>query len=113
MTAPRPGPQAVETRQLLLGLWLGVVLTVSVLAGMLWYMAPFALGFVGPHGGVERPPALLRFVYFAWIVGLPFFALGQIGAFVLAFWRLRRAAILSTALLAAFLAMIGLVFWLW
>ncbi|MDO5642397.1 MAG: hypothetical protein Q4G26_08455 [Paracoccus sp. (in: a-proteobacteria)] len=98
-----PDRQMAEARTVLLWVWLVLVLLASVLVGAVWFAAPLGMGF----SDAGRPDAAQRF-FTSWHVGLPLFALGQIAALVLAFWRLQWAAVLSTALLAGFLVMIGL-----
>ncbi|MDO5604962.1 MAG: hypothetical protein Q4G25_07370 [Paracoccus sp. (in: a-proteobacteria)] len=99
-----PDQQMAEARTELLVVWLGLGLLASVLVGAVWYVAPLAMGFLD----AGRPDMARRFLA-SWSVGLPLFALGQIAALILAFWRLQWAAIMATALLAGFLVMIGLV----
>lgn len=113
MSAAPPAQHRAEGRTVLLVVWLLLMLLASAFTLAMWFASPLALGFSRPPGDSQPSAAVERLFRLSWFVGLPLLAAGQIASVVLAFRRLPAAVALSTAVLAAFLLMIGLILYMW
>ena len=97
------------------GLWIWLVLVVltSVLAGIMWYLTPLAMGFSQAAAPTD-PEGFAQLLFrLSWHIGLPLLALGQVAALILARRHLSVAAALATAVLAVFLGLAGGTLALW
>ena len=107
MSSHAPGTRA--------GLWVWLVLMVltSVLAGIMWYLTPLAMGFSQAAAPTD-PEGFAQLLFrLSWHIGLPLLALGQVAALILARRHLSVAAALATAVLAVFLGLAGGTLALW
>ena len=98
-----------------IGLWVWLVLMVltSVLAGIMWYLTPLAMGFSQAAAPTD-PEGFAQLLFrLSWHIGLPLLALGQVAALILARRHLSVAAALATAVLAVFLGLAGGTLALW
>ena len=96
-----------------LWIWLVLVVLISGLAGIMWYLMPLAMGFSQAAAPTD-PEGFAQLLFrLSWHIGLPLLALGQVAALILARRHLSVAAALATAVLAVFLGLAGGTLALW
>ena len=96
-----------------LWIWLVLVVLISGLAGIMWYLTPLAMGFSQAAAPTD-PEGFAQLLFrLSWHIGLPLLALGQVAALILARRHLSVAAALATAVLAVFLGLAGGTLALW